>query len=70
VITRVCFDVHGATADVIRTKALDMLSEFDPGFDDRRWTITIDVHEEAVSGSGQVSLWRGEVTATRHDSPV
>lgn len=68
-ITSVCFDVHGATADVIQVRALEVLAEFDPGFDALRWTISIEVSEEAVSPSGQTSLWRGEVTAKRHDQP-
>jgi len=69
VITTVCFDVHGATANVLQAKALEVLEEFDPGLDEQHWTITIDVHEEASSGSGQTTLWRGEVEARRHDHP-
>ena len=65
-ITEVEFDVHGATANVIQAAAVERLLDFDPAFDAARWTITIRVREEAVSASGQTTLWRGEVVARAH----
>jgi hypothetical protein len=69
VITRVVFDVHGAIAADLQARALERLAAFDPDVDLRRWTLTIDVHEETVTGDGTVALWRGEVEARRHGPP-
>lgn len=66
-ITTVCFDVHAKDAAEIRRLAVERLGQFDDAFDYDRWTIHIEVTEEAAAIGGEVSMWRGEVTARRHD---
>lgn len=64
-IVEACFDVHGADAQELRERAVEVMERFVNG-PVRDWTITIEASEETATMDGRIALWRGVVTARAH----